>query len=141
MRGIKFRAWHPKLRKMFYDCNVNSQSWTSESTHFGGDHKTLMQYTGLHDKNGKEIYEGDIVTYIQELREYEGNVIEPPKNFVIGNYVVGWNENHAMWGLQLEKRWPVSPGLSNTRIHNGKSENIMEVIGNIYENGDLFRSK
>jgi uncharacterized phage protein (TIGR01671 family) len=138
-REIKFRAWHPQLNKMFYDCNVSSQSWTTESTHFGGDYKTLMQYTGLHDSKGVEIYDGDIVTYIQELREYKGKSIEPPTDFVVGNYEVGWNEIHAMWGLQLRKEWPVSPGLSNTRVKNGKDENIMEVVGNIFENPQLFK--
>ena len=61
MREIKFRAWHPALKKMFYDCRVSSGGWTDDSTHYCGDNSTIMQYTGLRDKNGNEIYEGDII--------------------------------------------------------------------------------
>lgn len=71
MREIKFRAWHKKIRKMFQVGQITLEKgiWDYEPD----DRKNigvsipyqpsfiLMQYTGLHDKNGKEIYEGDIV--------------------------------------------------------------------------------
>jgi len=54
MREIKFRAWDKDLHKMY-------NKWTvipdDDRSHI------LMQYTGLKDKNGKEIYEGDIVKH------------------------------------------------------------------------------
>ena len=62
MREIKFRAWDNKQNKMrndgfsiYYDGSIQFAD-SIESKDF-----ILMQYTGLKDKNGKEIYEGDIL--------------------------------------------------------------------------------
>ena len=52
-REIKFRAWSKSNKTMEYDTGHRVDC----------DLYELMQFTGLHDKNGKEIYEGDIVTY------------------------------------------------------------------------------
>lgn len=68
MREIKFRAWSCNLKKMF-----QVYGWQFSTVYVKGDNNEkwsepiesvkLMQYTGLKDKNGREIYEGDIVEY------------------------------------------------------------------------------
>jgi len=67
MREIKFRAWYQN--KMHYNITKAHYEHNAMSGH-GGDlwdfndwlkWSKVMQYTGLKDKNGKEIYEGDII--------------------------------------------------------------------------------
>ncbi len=56
MREIKFRAFSVLDNKMIYESDI--EEWSDDNIM---SYKNLMQYTGLKDKNGKEIYEGDIL--------------------------------------------------------------------------------
>lgn len=88
------------------------------------DGKYVMQYTGLKDKNGTEIYRGDIV------------------NTPNGIYKVEWNQLHCSWGLFTDSGqsknmladWVNEDGSTPNQWEN-KS---LEVIGNIYENPELL---
>ncbi len=94
----------------------------------------LMQYTGLKDKNGKEIYEGDIVRihkFTQELGENMG-VIEGEKEFLAKI------EFSMYGGIYLNSRENDSCPL--WEYENGFHEESIEVIGNIHENPELLNN-
>ena len=107
-REIKFRAWDTNSKQM-----VMNGLWYSKEK--GIDINKLMQYTGLKDKNGIEIYEGDIIHYDTDNETYK-------VAFDGGSYV--W-EGDGCYDNLIE----LYPSL-NTKV-----------IGNIYENPELLKGK
>lgn len=80
MREIKFRAWDKEQAKMKKDFRFDE--FNDVNGYFADNDFVFMQYTGLKDKDGKEIYEGDIVritltqteeTRIGEVKYYDDN--------------------------------------------------------------------
>ena len=120
MREIKFRTWLKEERKMVnvetLFIGINRLCFGNSKTEdlFFGDFEEveLMQYTGLKDKNGKEIYEGDIY--------HVGD-----KNI---RYLVVWF-NSGFEGKQL--RSTSYAGLKSWAKD-------IEILGNIYENPELL---
>lgn len=124
MREIKFRCWDRfKQRWSNYKINDSTVYFMDKNTGvwYGSYNKrykdfNLMQYTGLKDKNNKEIYEGDIV----KLRANHG----------IG--VIKYSDEWGAFVVEYIKPRPlVVLGMSYYK------EDI-EVIGNIYENPELL---
>jgi uncharacterized phage protein (TIGR01671 family) len=81
MRAIKFRAWDESKKQMYHNVSFidefgfikygyTATPWTDEAKAGIG-----MQYIGLQDKNGKNIYEGDIIS-IGELPEYQNIIVD-----------------------------------------------------------------
>ena len=116
-REIKFRAWDRRLKKfyldssilhvsgnkIFYDCGISG--WQRSNAHC-----EFMQYTGLKDKNGKKIYEGDI--------SQDGGVVI-------------WNNDDASFCWHYE-------GIETQPF--GEESEWCEIRGNIFENPELLHS-
>ena len=124
-REIKFRAWHK-----------GNNEWVGVTKHFGldGDGSmylvsmlkpiVLMQSTGLFDKNGKEIYEGDIV---KTSRNYKAIVIYSNGSYWFNSYPFYPGAGKFMGNKRRSKAYSVQ-GSKN-----------WEVTGNIYENPELTK--
>lgn len=136
MRNIKFRAWHKDIKEMFEVGQITLEKgiWDYQPKnrkHIGisipyQPSFILMQYTGLHDKNGKEIYEGDIV--LLDCYNYE----EPAFD---GEFKVIYDDINGMWLLiDLENK---DRGFTFGEIRSYYKAEI-EVIGNIYDNPELL---
>lgn len=116
MREIKFRAWNGDEMFANPDIVMNENIPLNQQISALQGVGVLMQYTGLKDKNGKEIYEGDILSTSGKLTE----------KFPIE---IVWDQANAWY---------------TGRRHNGHEASIWpdsrEVIGNIYENPELLAS-
>jgi len=123
MRPIRFRAWDKSEGKWvdFGEVMIRVDGFLAcaKQGHWMVDTNVIefSQYTGLHDKNGKEIYEGDILNYWHGLNDCDGRV-----------------EVDMECGITLIERykdgdtdyWDLEPNME------------FEVIGNIYENPELL---
>jgi len=129
MREIKFRVYSKSLYVMYSpDDNIKEPNlWDLRRYVIGGELKDnkdiLMQYTGLKDKNGKEIYEGDIVRW---NIQYCGKVYFKNAEFVV-------DEIESL----IKNRMGGSYINANLRKIKNSYNNI-EIIGNIYENPELL---
>ena len=129
MREIKFRAWDKENKEMLdvqeldYEDSYDGQPMirtTKYSDYFDTEEMLLMQYTGLKDKNGKEIYEGDIVKFrFKEDRE------EFPD-------LIGYIEYQSTFAAFRIMSNQGSFKIDITEIK------FIEKIGNIYNNPELL---
>jgi len=126
MREIKFRAWHKKEKEMWYPSGKALIHWDGIGIEYGDGYSLkkgglvidegiiLMQYTGLKDRNGVEIYEGDLLNIEDSIK---------------------WNKTYEITfsdgAFCCEDRLNILLGICNHEKG--------EVIGNIYENSELLK--
>lgn len=136
MRPLKFRAWdkcHKEMETEIDDIDfLNKEIYFRQCFAHDFSEMILMQFTGLKDRNGKEIYEGDIC---------EVHLHGSPTDFRVGQFVFdlyGWvikypnrEDGTGLWWLT---------GGSNKGTIDGKEPltTYVQVIGNIYENPKLL---
>lgn len=135
----KFRAYSKEENEMYYPHNDKNVDWTIDDetgfiaplVNLGGgmwgmiDKYDLMQSTGLKDKNGVEIFEGDVVAV--ENHPFQRKEDSSAGMEIEGDYVVGWNQHDLTWcagDLLLARLKP-----------------YVRVIGNIYENSELLEEQ
>lgn len=129
MRELKFRAWDNLkkewLKKKVYHFNphFNAEGIGEFRLPQHPQGYTIQQYTGLKDKNGKEIYEGDIVQY---------NVGSSYENM---SFIVQWSDDSLGYILQSQS----GDVLTNSWTPNGNRFNFIELKGNIFENSELLK--
>ncbi len=126
MREIKFRAWDLKTKTMHTVENINFCGRETVTVQYNlvkkflMDNIRLMQYIGAKDKNGVEIYEGDIIQH-----------------------------QSGKYGTDFEIKWsPILCGFTAMQIESGHPSpqlnqgtmSYFEVVGNIYENPELVES-
>lgn len=128
MREIKFRAWDSDFGTMVYEFTkdgyiVDMQNGQLKVGSVDGNNDyfqlEVMQFTGLLDKNGKEIYEGDIIAWDFEYDfDYDGDM--PIVKRSVGKAEIKdiFDAHRVNWAAQESKG--------------------CEVIGNIYENPELL---
>lgn len=134
MRTIKFRAWDTANNNYLLGLNIlcgkdgfdggwmgnNEDAWPFRNK----EEVDLEQFTGLLDKNGKEIYEGDIITWGELASDRFGTV----------NFSVEYDARFASFGFRS------SLGLQPFTWEGSVYPVIdVKVIGNIHENPDLLK--
>lgn len=125
---IKFRAWDKKNKEMvdvlglswfwidvegISEMIIGTKNNTQRITKYGIRDFILMRFTGIHDKNGREIYEGDILKLNSELFDLKDEI------FIVDNFYYD---------------------VCYLNSFNNVDENdSIEVVGNIYENPELLK--
>lgn len=146
MREIKFRAWDKKKKQMLVAGQFSITSFgTTFKTNTDGEQELLpdlevLSYTNLKDKNGKEIYEGDIVKGAMQIPQLLTWQNDENSNITMAGEVF---YDHSGFSLKAVQSMcdPERDGMVNYFdfiSDDGATFEHMEIIGNIYENPELI---
>lgn len=137
MRDIKFRIWDGAKNEWlassskdalpYYGFALVGEVMTVQSPPVWSldEGNVVEQYTGLKDKNGKDIYEGDICSFTSKTGKHVG--------------VVEWTDNLASFGLRMVKNNFLYTFSELDTM--GVNLDTLKVIGNIHENPELMEEK
>lgn len=129
MRIIKFRAWDGEEKRFLpiiegheYTFRMDDDGLYTEYESTPQKNVTLQMFTGLTDKNGKEIYEGDIVVGVGKTKDNNWQIKRKPK-------VVEWVSSKNGTGFNI---------VASPEDYADKTCMRTEIIGNIYESPELL---
>ncbi|MGD8707119.1 MAG: YopX family protein [Nitrosopumilaceae archaeon] len=145
MSTLKCKAWNKKTKKMFrggpadllmdfrdskiYEFDFENNDWNETNDY------EILQYTGLKDKNGKKIYEGDIIlTQTYSTRPYSVNAKFKRFKAVV-ELVIDTTCDVSEYRAIIKEK------MENYRYSSFGDFFDCEVIGNIYENPELLKEE
>ena len=139
-RIIKFRAWSKENEEYIEDVIGGGAEWLKNNFYdytalaeiFAGDEFVVEQYTGLKDKYGKEIYEGDIVALLYGYIPVEPYEKEQIKIDHAQKAVISYDDGKAAFRYTI-----ISQHNKNCQFKH-QTNKSMAVIGNIHENKELL---
>lgn len=126
----KFRAYFNKYKRMIYSIGVGNENTILVDFNGDGNLETifltndisLMQSTGLKDKNGNEIYEGDVCRWT-DPETFDGEIISDV-------FIARYSDEFLKWIGENNN--------SHDDLYDFTDDRQLELIGNIYENSELL---
>ena len=170
MREIKFKAWSKKLGrfvnpdKLNHNINLGLSStliyYDQVTGQFGEEECELVQFTGIKDRNGKEVYEGDIVQckyhYIpikwwstqEEIPEIKKRTEESRKKFNLETNSIKFRYGSFCWGCTPLVEFDIINNMLVEKFERGQTHCNdyeqkwwdFEIIGNVFENPELLNN-
>ena len=127
MRELKYRAWvKPQNKFVYFDIRELMMARVDYSSYLINNLEDVDRYTGLHDRKGVEIYEGDIVRIASASISFDSPIIG----------LVVWKP--LTTGYVIQAGNPFFPGRKTERKPFGAR---IEVIGNIYESIEILKGE
>lgn len=153
MRELKFRAWDRVKHKMLYGVSPFNAHITDENEpllsleYSKHDDCEFMQYTGIKDKNGKDVYDGDVIYSSSYFKKKGGKRFVAQKPYRNPIAVIEWDDDSGAFSENQYENGEFQIGgflfeaTGEWESLKGTEKNVIEVLGNIHENPELLEEE